>query len=86
MKISEFHWYATESHAQEEARQAMRRGGRDGDIYAVIEPLNAGIWLAIVNLHLPESMHQRMECDSELEATLAAELWLGELIASGTVA
>ena len=80
MKASEFAWYARTSDAANGAAQALRRGGRDGEIFAVVESDAGGGWTTLVNLHLDPSKHRRFECDSELEALLATELWLDELV------
>ena len=66
--------------------KALRRGSRDGETYAIVEPNAEGTWSAGLNLHLSESQHQHFECNSELEAVLTIEHWLEELVLGGTVA
>jgi hypothetical protein len=79
MKSSEFRWYAIPTH--DGTDQVLRRGGQSGELFAIVEPATGG-WVATVNLQLAEAHHQRLECDSELEAMLAAQSWLDELIAA----
>ena len=85
MKISEFGWYPMASAVPEGGLgQALRRGGRKGEIFSVVAPMPGGAWTAVVNLHLDESQHRHLECESELEALLASEVWLEELIEGET--
>ena len=77
MKISEFRWYPA-AHSHENA-QELRRGGIAGPLYASAAQRNDSSWVATVSLHRPD--REQMECESELEAILAAESWLDELIA-----
>jgi hypothetical protein len=84
MKLSEFGWYVVQSSFAGETAQAMRRGGPDGETFAIVEPAADDTWVAVVNLHRNASGHERLECDSELEAILAAEHWLDELIIDAT--
>lgn len=78
MKLSEFGWHlAASSH---DNVQELQRGGIGGPLYATVAQHDDLSWVATVNLHLAD--RGRMECDSELEAILAAEMWLDELIAS----
>jgi hypothetical protein len=76
MKLSGFGWYLTAS--SHDNTQELRRNGIGGPLYATVAQHDDLSWAARINLHLAD--HERMECDSELEAILAAEVWLDELI------
>ena len=79
MKLSEFGWYSIPT--RNGTDQVLRRGGMGGEIFALVEFTETVGWAATVNLQLDETQHVRLECDSELEAMLAADNWLEELIA-----